>query len=285
MITHWPAPAKLNLFLYITGRRPDGYHNLQTLFQFLDYGDELQIHADQRGRIQLLTPLAGVADEDNLIVRAATLLKQVALQSNRLSADAGAQIAIEKRLPMGGGIGGGSSDAATVLVALNHLWQTSFSTEELAEMGVTLGADVPVFVHGFAAFAQGVGEELQPAAPAEKWYLVAHPGVHISTPVVFGDPDLTRDTPVRSLSALLASPFANDCEAVVRKRFREVDELVSWLLEYAPSRLTGTGACVFAEFDTESAARQVLELAPNGVRGFVARGVNVSPLQRTLRGD
>ena len=285
MITHWPAPAKLNLFLYITGRRPDGYHNLQTLFQFLDYGDELQIHADQRGCIQLLTPLAGVADEDNLIVRAATLLKQAALQSNRLSADAGAQIAIEKRLPMGGGIGGGSSDAATVLVALNHLWQTGFSTEELAEMGVTLGADVPVFVHGFAAFAQGVGEELQPADPAEKWYLVAHPGVHISTPVVFGDPDLTRDTPARSLSTLLASPFANDCEAVVRKRFREVDELVSWLLEYAPSRLTGTGACVFAEFDTESAARQVLELAPNGVRGFVARGVNVSPLQRTLRGD
>ncbi|EIB99060.1 MULTISPECIES: 4-(cytidine 5'-diphospho)-2-C-methyl-D-erythritol kinase [Pantoea] len=285
MITHWPAPAKLNLFLYITGRRPDGYHNLQTLFQFLDYGDELQIHADQSGRIQLLTPLAGVADEDNLIVRAANLLKQAALQSNRLSASAGAQIAIEKRLPMGGGIGGGSSDAATVLVALNHLWQTGFSTEELAAMGVTLGADVPVFVHGFAAFAQGVGEELQPADPAEKWYLVAHPGVHISTPVVFGDPDLTRDTPARSLSTLLASPFANDCEAVVRKRFREVDELVSWLLEYAPSRLTGTGACVFAEFDTESAARQVLELAPNGVRGFVARGVNVSPLQRTLRGD
>jgi len=285
MITHWPAPAKLNLFLYITGRRPDGYHNLQTLFQFLDYGDELQIHADQSGRIQLLTPLAGVADEDNLIVRAANLLKQAALQSNRLSASAGAQIAIEKRLPMGGGIGGGSSDAATVLVALNHLWQSGFSTEELAAMGVTLGADVPVFVHGFAAFAQGVGEELQPADPAEKWYLVAHPGVHISTPVVFGDPDLTRDTPARSLSTLLASPFANDCEAVVRKRFREVDELVSWLLEYAPSRLTGTGACVFAEFDTESAARQVLELAPNGVRGFVARGVNVSPLQRTLRGD
>ncbi|WP_312829962.1 4-(cytidine 5'-diphospho)-2-C-methyl-D-erythritol kinase [Pantoea anthophila] len=285
MITHWPAPAKLNLFLYITGRRPDGYHNLQTLFQFLDYGDELQIHADQSGRIQLLTPLAGVADENNLIVRAANLLKQAALQSNRLSASAGAQIAIEKRLPMGGGIGGGSSDAATVLVALNHLWQSGFSTEELAAMGVTLGADVPVFVHGFAAFAQGVGEELQPADPAEKWYLVAHPGVHISTPVVFGDPDLTRDTPARSLSTLLASPFANDCEAVVRKRFREVDELVSWLLEYAPSRLTGTGACVFAEFDTESAARQVLELAPNGVRGFVARGVNVSPLQRTLRGD
>ncbi|WP_370421382.1 4-(cytidine 5'-diphospho)-2-C-methyl-D-erythritol kinase [Pantoea vagans] len=285
MITHWPAPAKLNLFLYITGRRPDGYHNLQTLFQFLDYGDELQISVDDSDSIQLLTPVPGVADADNLIVRAANMLKQAAQDSHRLPARAGAQIAIEKRLPMGGGIGGGSSDAATVLVALNHLWQTGFTPDELAEIGVKLGADVPVFVHGFAAFAEGVGEQLQPAAPEEKWYLVAHPGVNISTPVVFNDPGLTRDTPSRSLSTLLALPFTNDCEAVVRKRFREVDALVSWLLEYAPSRLTGTGACVFAEFDTESAARQVLELAPNGVRGFVARGVNVSPLQRTLRGD
>ncbi|WP_312123146.1 4-(cytidine 5'-diphospho)-2-C-methyl-D-erythritol kinase [Pantoea vagans] len=285
MITHWPAPAKLNLFLYITGRRPDGYHNLQTLFQFLDYGDELQISVDHSDSIQLLTPVPGVADADNLIVRAANMLKQAAQDNHRLPARAGAQIAIEKRLPMGGGIGGGSSDAATVLVALNHLWQIGFTPDELAAIGVKLGADVPVFVHGFAAFAEGVGEQLQPAAPEEKWYLVAHPGVNISTPGVFNDPGLTRDTPSRSLSTLLALPFTNDCEAVVRKRFREVDALVSWLLEYAPSRLTGTGACVFAEFDTESAARQVLELAPNGVRGFVARGVNVSPLQRTLRGD
>ncbi|MDH2068780.1 4-(cytidine 5'-diphospho)-2-C-methyl-D-erythritol kinase [Pantoea sp. GD03673] len=285
MITHWPAPAKLNLFLYITGRRPDGYHNLQTLFQFLDYGDELQIRVDQSDRIQLLTPVEGVAEADNLIVRAATMLKQAAQDNQRLPERAGAQIAIEKKLPMGGGIGGGSSDAATVLVALNHLWQTGFTPDELAAIGVKLGADVPVFVQGFAAFAEGVGEQLQPAAPEEKWYLVAHPGVNISTPGVFSDPELTRDTPSRSLSTLLALPFTNDCEAVVRKRFREVDALVSWLLEYAPSRLTGTGACVFAEFDTESAARQVLELAPNGVRGFVARGVNVSPLLRTLRGD
>lgn len=285
MITHWPAPAKLNLFLYITGRRPDGYHNLQTLFQFLDYGDRLQITVDDSDAITLLTPLPGVADADNLIVRAAQRLKQAAQARNSLPARAGAQIAIEKQLPMGGGLGGGSSDAATVLVALNHLWQTGFTPDELTAIGVTLGADVPVFVQGFAAFAQGVGEELQPARPEEKWYLVAHPGVHISTPQVFNDPELTRDTPSRSLSTLLALPFTNDCEAVVRKRFREVDELVSWLLEYAPSRLTGTGACVFAEFDTESAARQVLELAPQGVRGFVARGVNVSPLQRTLQGD
>jgi len=284
MITTWPAPAKLNLFLYITGRRADGYHNLQTLFQFLDYGDSLHITPDSSGRVSLTTPVDGVAHDDNLIVRAAKLLRQAAQAQNRLPADAGAQIAIEKRLPMGGGLGGGSSNAATVLVALNHLWGVGFSLEALAELGIKLGADVPVFVRGFAAFAQGVGEQLQPADPAEKWYLVAHPGVSVPTPLVFNDPQLTRDTPVRSLVALLSTPFHNDCEAVVRKRFREVDELVSWLLEYAPSRLTGTGACVFAEFDTESAARQVLELAPKWVCGFVARGVNVSPLHRTLSG-
>ncbi|WP_313570492.1 4-(cytidine 5'-diphospho)-2-C-methyl-D-erythritol kinase [Pantoea piersonii] len=284
MITSWPAPAKLNLFLYITGRRADGYHNLQTLFQFLDYGDTLHITPDSSGCVTLTTPVEGVAHDDNLIIRAATALRQAAQAENRLPADAGAQIAIEKRLPMGGGLGGGSSNAATVLVALNYLWGIGLSFEALAALGVQLGADVPVFVRGFAAFAQGVGEQLQPADPAEKWYLVAHPGVSIPTPLVFNDPQLTRDTPVRSLTALLSTPFHNDCEAVVRKRFREVDELVSWLLEYAPSRLTGTGACVFAEFDTESAARQVLELAPKWVCGFVARGVNVSPLHRTLSG-
>ncbi|MEB5973427.1 4-(cytidine 5'-diphospho)-2-C-methyl-D-erythritol kinase [Pantoea dispersa] len=284
MITTWPAPAKLNLFLYITGRRADGYHNLQTLFQFLDFGDTLEITPDNSGHITLLTPLDGVADADNLIVRAALALRAAAQDKGTLPAQAGARIALEKRLPMGGGLGGGSSDAATVLVALNHLWRTRLSVDELASLGVRLGADVPVFVRGHAAFAEGVGEQLQPANPAEKWYLVAHPGVSIATPDLFRDPELTRDSPIRTLDELLQRPFHNDCEAVARKRFREVDALLSWLLEYAPSRLTGTGACVFAEFDTESAARQVLELAPKWMCGFVARGLNLSPLQRTLSG-
>ncbi|MBA0034846.1 4-(cytidine 5'-diphospho)-2-C-methyl-D-erythritol kinase [Pantoea sp. BIGb0393] len=284
MITTWPAPAKLNLFLYITGRRPDGYHNLQTLFQFLDYGDTLQIAADSSDKITLLTPLDGVPDEENLIVRAAQALKQCAATRGTLPAHAGATIALEKVLPMGGGLGGGSSDAATVLVALNHLWHTQLSVDDLATIGIKLGADVPVFVRGHAAFAEGVGEQLQPATPEEKWYLVAHPGVSIATPDLFRDPDLTRDSPIRTLDELLQRSFHNDCEAVARKRFRKVDELLSWLLEYAPSRLTGTGACVFAEFDTESAARQVLELAPKWICGFVARGLNISPLQRTLSG-
>ena len=285
MITTWPAPAKLNLFLYITGRRADGYHNLQTLFQFLDYGDTLTIEVDDSGEITLLTPVAGVPDAQNLIVRAAALLRERAAALGSLPDAAGAKIAIEKRLPMGGGLGGGSSNAATVLVALNHLWQTGLSLGQLAELGLQLGADVPVFVHGFAAFAEGVGEQLTPVNPAEKWYLVMHPGVSIATPLVFNDPDLTRDTPVREISQLLSTEFHNDCEPVVRNRFREVEQLVSWLLEYAPSRLTGTGACVFAEFDTESAARQVLELAPKNLQGFVARGVNISPLHRRLSGQ
>lgn len=284
MITTWPAPAKLNLFLYITGRRPDGYHNLQTLFQFLDFGDTLEVTPDSSGKIRLLTPLPGVVDEENLIVRAAQALKRAAAARGTLPADAGAQIALEKRLPMGGGLGGGSSDAATVLVALNHLWQTQLSVDELAAIGVHLGADVPVFVRGHAAFAEGVGEKIQPAEPEEKWYLVAHPGVSIATPDIFRDVDLTRNSPIRTLDELLQRPFHNDCEPVVRKRFREVDALLSWLLEYAPSRLTGTGSCVFAEFNTESDARQVLELAPKWICGFVARGLNISPLQRSLSG-
>ncbi|MGF6562854.1 4-(cytidine 5'-diphospho)-2-C-methyl-D-erythritol kinase [Erwinia aphidicola] len=285
MITTWPAPAKLNLFLYITGRRADGYHNLQTLFQFLDYGDTLTIEVDDSGEITLLTPVAGVPDAQNLIVRAAALLRERAAALGSLPGAAGTKIAIEKRLPMGGGLGGGSSNAATVLVALNHLWQTRLSLGQLAELGLQLGADVPVFVHGFAAFAEGVGEQLTPVNPAEKWYLVMHPGVSIATPLVFNDPELTRDTPAREISQLLSTEFHNDCEPVVRNRFREVEQLVSWLLEYAPSRLTGTGACVFAEFDTESAARQVLELAPKNLQGFVARGVNISPLHRRLSGQ
>ena len=282
MMTHWPSPAKLNLFLYITGQRADGYHTLQTLFQFLDYGDTIDITPRSDGEIHLLTPVEGVAHEDNLIVRAARSLMKAASESNCLPKGSGADISIDKRLPMGGGLGGGSSNAATVLVALNHLWQCGLSVDELAALGLTLGADVPVFVRGHAAFAEGVGEILTPVETEEKWYLVAHPGVSIPTPVIFNDPDLPRNTPKRSIKTLLKCEFGNDCEVIARKRFREVDAALSWLLEYAPSRLTGTGACVFAEFDTESRARQVLEQAPEWLKGFVAKGVNLSPLHRAL---
>ncbi|MFP2505304.1 4-(cytidine 5'-diphospho)-2-C-methyl-D-erythritol kinase [Enterobacteriaceae bacterium RIT711] len=284
MRKRWPSPAKLNLFLYITGRREDGYHNLQTLFQFLDYGDTIIIEPRNDGQIRLATPIEGVPDEENLIVRAARLLQDRAILMGTLPQGAGADISVEKQLPMGGGLGGGSSNAATVLVALNHIWNTGLTEDQLAALGVTLGADVPVFVRGFAAFAEGVGEKLTPVSPAEKWYLVAHPGVSIPTPVIFKDPELPRNTPIRSIDTLLNCEFGNDCEVIARKRFRKVDELLSWLLEYAPSRLTGTGACVFSEFDTEDAARQVLKQAPEWLHGFVARGVNVSPLHQAISG-
>jgi 4-diphosphocytidyl-2-C-methyl-D-erythritol kinase len=284
MTTSWPAPAKLNLFLYITGRRPDGYHWLQTLFQFLDYGDTLTIAPVDSSRIRLTHPLPGVAEADNLVFRAATLLQCYLREKKNIFTPLGADIQLEKRLPLGGGLGGGSSDAATALVALNQLWHGGLELEELAVLGLTLGADVPVFIRGHAAFAEGIGEQLTPVNPPEKWYLVATPDVKISTPVIFNDPELKRDSPIRSLETLLALPFANDCEPIARKRFYEVEQHLSWLLEYAPSRLTGTGSCVFAQFDTETAARQVLEQAPAWMRCFVARGVNVSSLHDTLVG-
>ena len=270
----WPSPAKLNLFLYITGQRANGYHELQTLFQFVDYGDSLSFTPRSDGRIVLTTPVDGVADEDNLVVRAARLLQRHA------NCPLGADISLIKRIPMGGGLGGGSSNAATVLVALNTLWECGLSDQQLAALGVTLGADVPVFVMGHAAFAEGIGEILQPVEPEEKWYLVAHPGVHIPTPMIFGDAELTRDTPKRPINVLLSTAWTNDCQPIAIKRFCEVEQLVSWLLEYAPSRMTGTGACVFAEFATEHEARQVLNQIPSSVTGFVAKGVNVSPLHR-----
>lgn len=272
----FPSPAKLNLFLYITARRADGYHELQTLFQFLDFGDEIAIDVNPSGQIRLLNDLPDVAPEQNLIYRAAKLLQ------NYTGCRLGADIAVTKRLPMGGGVGGGSSNAATVLVALNQLWQTDLSLDTLAEWGLRLGADVPIFVHGKAAFAEGVGEKLTPCAPPEKWYVVLKPAVSIATALIFNHPDLPRNTPKRDLAQLMNSPWANDCEKIVRDRYSEVDDLLAWLVQYAPSRLTGTGACVFAEFDTEEQARCVFAQKPQYIQGFVAQGQNISPLHQQL---
>lgn len=275
--THWPSPAKLNLFLYITGRRDNGYHELQTLFQFVDFGDELTVTANNVSNSVTITPeIPGVATEDNLIWKAATALQQYT------STYFGADIELKKVLPMGGGIGGGSSNAATVLVALNHLWQLKLSDDQLAEIGLKLGADVPVFVRGHAAFAEGVGEQLLPANPDEKWYLVVKPQVSIATVDIFTHSELTRNTPKRALSTLLEQEYVNDCEKIVRMLYPEVDKQLSWLLQYAPSRLTGTGSCVFAEFSSKKEAESVLEQLPDTVSAFVARGRNISPLKETL---
>ncbi|EIA3093028.1 4-(cytidine 5'-diphospho)-2-C-methyl-D-erythritol kinase [Vibrio cholerae] len=274
--TVWPSPAKLNLFLYITGRRANGYHDLQTLFQFLDHGDELTITANHSGNITLSPALADVALEDNLIYKAAMALK------NAAQSPLGADIQLHKVLPMGGGIGGGSSNAATTLVALNYLWQTGLSDDQLAEIGLALGADVPVFTRGFAAFAEGVGEELSAVEPEEKWYLVVRPAVSIATKDIFTHPQLVRNTPKRDLASLLTTPYENDCEKIVRSLYPEVDKQLSWLLQYAPSRLTGTGSCVFAEFSSRKDAHAVFAQLSDNVLAFVAQGRNVSPLRKTL---
>lgn len=280
----FPAPAKLNLFLHIIGQRQDGYHQLQTIFQFLDHSDTLEINTTQGNKIELLTPINGVPDEDNLIVKAAKLLQKKIQSSSNRAEDSllGAQIRITKILPMGGGLGGGSSNAATVLLALNSLWNANFSLAELAEFGLALGADVPIFIHGFAAFAEGVGEKLTPVSPQEYWYLVSKPNVSISTASVFTATDLIRNTPKVNLNGditkLDIDLCHNDCQTFVIKAYPEVAKLLAWLVEYAPSRMTGTGACIFSRFASEKEACRIQSLLPKGISSFVAKGVNTSPL-------
>ncbi|CAM2904866.1 4-(cytidine 5'-diphospho)-2-C-methyl-D-erythritol kinase [Vibrio rarus] len=274
--THWPSPAKLNLFLYITGRRANGYHELQTLFQFINYGDQLSITANRSGHIRVTPELTGVPLQQNLIWKAAKALQEYT------QCTLGADIHIDKILPMGGGIGGGSSNAATTLVALNYLWQLNIPMPQLAKIGLDLGADVPVFVQGFASFAEGVGEKLTQVAPVEKWYLVVRPDVAISTADIFQHPDLTRNTVKRGWEELQRQSYGNDCEKIVRLLYPEVDKQLSWLLQYAPSRLTGTGSCVFAEFETQLEAENILRQLPENTTAFVAQGNNISPLHLTL---
>ena len=271
-----PAPAKLNLMLHILGRRADGYHELQTLFQFLDYGDELSFSLRDDGQIRLLSELPGVDHDSNLIVRAARLLQRES--GCRLGAD----IRLDKRLPMGGGIGGGSSDAATTLLGLDHLWQLHLGEERLAELGLRLGADVPVFVRGRAAFAEGVGERLQAVELPEPWFLVIAPQVSVSTAEIFADPELTRNTPAITVRSLLAGGGHNDCQPVVEKRYPEVRNALSLLNKFVSARMTGTGACVFGSFRNEGEADEVRRQLPDTLPSFVACGRNISMLQRRL---
>jgi len=272
----FPAPAKLNLFLHITGQRADGYHELETVFQFLNYGDTLSFAINNSANINLLTPIEGVNDEDNLIVKAAKTLQQ------RTQCKHGVAIKINKVLPMGGGLGGGSSNAATVLVALNALWKTQLSTEELADIGLTLGADVPIFIHGFAAFAQGIGEILIPVQPKEYWYLVSKPVCSISTQAVFTSDDLPRNTSKLDLATLNIETCVNDCQTMVIKHYPKVANLLAWLVEYAPSRMTGTGACIFTRFNSQKEALNLQDKLPLGIESFVAQGINQSPLLESV---
>ena len=269
----WPAPAKINLFLHVTGRKPDGYHLLQTVFQFLDYCDQLQFTLRDDEEISRIGNYSGIPPEQDLVVRAASALRQSV--DKKLP---GVAIQVNKSLPMGGGLGGGSSNAATTLVALNTLWGLHLTENELADIGLALGADVPVFVRGRAAWAEGVGEQLTPVQPPENWYLVIRPDCHVSTAEVFNAPDLTRNTPAITIRDFLAGAGTNDCEAVVRKCYPEVATALDWLGQRADARMTGTGACIFAAFAAETGAQAVLGQLPAGWQGFVARGKNRSPL-------
>lgn len=269
----WPAPAKLNLMLRIVGRRPDGYHLLQSVFRFIDFSDRIAFRVRSDGQVRRSLGNESVPESDDLMVRAARLLQQAAGTSQ------GVDISLVKRIPMGAGLGGGSSDAATVLVALNRLWGVDFSRGRLAELGLTLGADVPVFIRGQAAWAEGVGERLTPLQLPVAWYLVLVPSCHVSTAVVFNDPELTRNAPRTTIRDFLAGGRGNDCLPVVLNHYPDVAEAVRWLGEFAEPRLTGTGGAVFAEFGQEEAARELLQRVPERYQAFVAQGLDSSPLQ------
>ncbi len=275
--TRWPAPAKLNLLLHVTGRRADGYHELQTLFQLIDLCDTIAVSVREDGRIERTAGPSQVEPDADLAIRAARSLQAAA--GIRL----GASLRVVKRIPLGGGLGGGSSDAATALLALNRLWGCGLSLEELARLGLSLGADVPVFVRGSSAWAEGVGERLTPVELPERWYAVIHPGVAVSTRVVLQSPELTRNSPLITIRAFFESGGRNDCEPVVRARYPEVADALDWLARWAPARLTGTGSCVFAACASAIDAERIAARVPDRWMSFVARGLNVSPVHEGLR--
>ena len=282
-LTWWPAPAKLNLFLHVTGRSADGYHELQTLFQLIDRCDRIGLTPREDGAIERRVGMEGVEPEQDLAVRAARLLQR------HTGASLGADIYVVKHIPAGGGLGGGSSDAATVLRALNGLWRTGLAADELAQLGLALGADVPVFVHGHTAWGEGRGERLLPMPTAPSWFLVVHPGVAVSTAAVFQAPELTRNSTVLTIRAISAARTGNVCEPVVRARYPEVAEALDWLAgqvdargEVVRARMTGTGSCIFADFKRAEDAERIAARVPDRWTSFVARGLNRSPLHAML---
>jgi 4-diphosphocytidyl-2-C-methyl-D-erythritol kinase len=272
-VRRWPAPAKLNLMLHVLRRRPDGYHELQTVFQLIDLIDTIDISVREDGVISRPLGAVGLREEEDLVVRAAQPLK--AASGTRL----GASLSLHKRIPMGGGLGGGSSDAATTLVALNTMWRTGLTLAEIAAIGVKIGADVPIFVEGRSAWAEGVGERLEPVElGSDSWFLVLFPGVAVPTAAVFQAAELTRNSPPTTMRGFLETGGRNDCEAVVRARFPAVAEALDWLARHAPARLTGTGSCVFAKFSRAADAERIAARVPDTWRAFVVRGLDRSPL-------
>ena len=281
----YPAPAKLNLFLHITGRRADGYHLLQSVFQLIDFADQLQFALRDDGQIHRITDVPGVAPEDDLMIRAARLLEAAA--SARGISVPGVDIEIDKQLPMGGGLGGGSSDAATTLIALDRLWQTGLSKADLMQLGLRLGADVPFFLFGGNAFVEGIGEQLTPLITPQTWFVIVHPGVAVPTPLIFGAADLTRDTKAVKMSDFSAGPLGfgrNDLQAVAARAFPAVADALKWLSDFGAARMTGSGACVFVAVASESQAEKICRSVPagSGRRAWKARSMAAHPLAGRL---
>ncbi|MEZ5462703.1 4-(cytidine 5'-diphospho)-2-C-methyl-D-erythritol kinase [Dokdonella sp.] len=277
--TSWPAPAKLNLFLHVTGRRADGYHLLQTVFQLLNWGDTIHLRIRRDGQVRREGTLKGVAEQDDLTVRAARLLQKSS------SCPLGADVRVEKRIPMGGGLGGGSSDAASTLVALNHLWNAGLDRAGLSELGARLGADVPVFVQGRSAFAEGVGEQLTPLDLPDRHFVVVDPGVEVPTARLFQAPELTRDSAPLTIAGFVSGVSTHNAfEPVVRARYPEVAKALDWLGQWGNSRLSGTGSAVFVAVDAER-AQAIADQCPPGMRARVVRGINRSPLLAALPAD
>ncbi|HSO44423.1 MAG TPA: 4-(cytidine 5'-diphospho)-2-C-methyl-D-erythritol kinase [Rhodoferax sp.] len=268
----YPAPAKLNLFLHVVGRRADGYHLLQSVFRLIDRADTVHLELSDDGQVVRVGDLPGVAEDDDLTVRAARLLQAHAPEG------VGVRIRLEKVLPMGGGLGGGSSDAATVLLALNRLWQVNLSRDELQQLALQLGAEVPMFVYGQTAFAEGVGEILRPVNVPPAWYVVLMPPVQVPTASIFAAPELTRNTPALKIARFSAGMGRNDLQPVVVSRYPEVARSIEWLARFGAAQMTGSGACVFAAFETEEAAWDVLRQLPETMQGFVAQGLDRHPL-------
>jgi len=271
-----PSPAKLNLFLHILDRREDGYHNLQTLFQILDYGDQLSFSVNKQPEINLISAIEDVAPQDNLVFKAARALQQAT------NCRWGCEIQLDKKIPMGAGLGGGSSNAATALVGLNSLWQCDLSLDQLAEIGCELGADVPVFVKGFSAFAEGIGDKLTPISLDEFWYLVVTPKIKVSTEQIFCHSELTRNAQAIKIRALSEELYRNDCQSVVETLYPQVKQVLDWLQRYGNPLMTGTGASVYCRFDSEQEAKQAQKTVPTSWNSFVAKGVNQSPLHQQL---
>ncbi|WP_343188777.1 4-(cytidine 5'-diphospho)-2-C-methyl-D-erythritol kinase [Buchnera aphidicola (Neophyllaphis varicolor)] len=279
----WPSPSKINLFLYINNKRNDKYHNIQTLFQFLNFGDLIKIKINKTGKICLSRPIKNIINKKNLVLKSANLLKKYAIQKNLLSEKDGATILIKKKIPIGGGMGGGSSNAATTLIVLNFLWKINFSLKYLSYIGLKIGSDVPAFIIGKTSIVKERGNKIYPIKNKKTWYIIINPQIKISTSKIFNRFKIKNQRHNLSINKLMNYPFTNDFEKIIRKKFKVIDKLINFMSNFGSSRLTGTGSCIFTKFDSKKKAIKAIKLIPNNVKSFLAYSTNYSILHKFLK--